>query len=191
MDLRILAVAGEQSITSQATDFDWATLVTSALVAAVISALVAILGQWVARQNAKLGARIARDNAILSADLEVATTLAKSRQEWINVLREDLALFAGLAARRSRAIALKGALDDDDFERMVALSGRIRMRLNPADEDFHELFGLMSACSLEENASELGVATGKFIEVSQRLLKREWEVLKMELRSLGVRKGDG
>jgi hypothetical protein len=184
MGFELFAVTAGTNFTSQTTQFDWRTIITSALLAAVISALVAIIGQWVTRQNAKLAARIARENARLSANLEIAKTLANSRQEWINLLREDMAQFAGISAKRSRLIIEGDTLEGDEFESMVALSARIRMRLNPNDSDFEELWACMSKCSLEKDPGEQGKATKSFVQVSQRILKREWEVLKQELQEL-------
>lgn len=184
MDLFVLAVAAKKVGAQSVERFDWTTLLTSALVAAVISALVAIIGQWVARENAKLAAKISRENARLSANLEVAKTLAASRQEWINILREDMAQYGGLSAKRSRAIVAEEVFSHEEFEKMVAVSARIRMRLNPEDEDFDDLLNRMSECSVEKDPGRLGIATREFVRISQKLLKREWEVLKEELRKL-------
>lgn len=184
MILNLLTAVAKTVDNSQNGQIDWSTLVTSALIAALISAFVTIIGQWVARQNAKLAATIAQQNAKLAADLEVATTLTKSRQEWINILREDMAHFAGLSARRSRAISAGQAFDADDFERMVAISARIQMRLNPRDPHFDALVSNISDCSLEKDASKHGKATGDFVRISQVILKEEWEVLKRELKEL-------
>ena len=183
-DLATLANAAGKVGASAQGQFDWTTLVTSALVAAVISALLAIIGQWVARENAKLAAQISQENSRLSANLEVAKTLAESRQEWINILREDMAQFAGLSAKRSRVIVAGEVFNDGEFEKMVAVGARIRMRLDPKDADFDELLRSMSECSLEKEPGALGKAASEFVRVSQRILKREWEVLKTELRKL-------
>ena len=179
-----LAAASVEATLTQKTKLDWTTLVTSALLAALVSALVAFVGQWVARQNAKLAARIARENAKLSANLEIATTLSQSRQEWINLLREDMAQFVGFAARRSRVLAANEVFSGEEFGKMIAVSARIRMRMNADDEDFEELLKLMSSCSQEKDPGELGSKTNGFVQVSQRILKREWEVLKQELNKL-------
>lgn len=138
----------------------------------------------VSRDNAQLAAEIARRNAILSAELEIAKTMTASRQEWINVLREDMAEFAGISARRSRVIASGEVLGAEEFERMVVLSARIQMRLNPKDDHFEDLLDSISSCSLEKDAGKHGRATKDFVQVSQKILKKEWEVLKNELKNL-------
>lgn len=189
MAIWFLASAAEETATKSGGAFDWTTLITSALVAAVISALVAMIGQWVSRQNAKLAAEIARENAKLSASLEVAKTLSQSRQDWINILREDMAQYVGLAAARSRALSKGDTLSDDDFSRMVSLTARIRMRMNSDDEDFAELIDLMGECASKKNPGEIGKAGNQFNSVCQRILKREWEVLKSELRALNSASG--
>ena len=166
--------------------FDWKTLLTSALVAAVISAIVAMVGQWVSRKNAKLAAEIARENARLTANLEVAQTLSQSRQEWINILREDMAQFVGLAVARSRILAVGSQLETEDFAKIVALGARIRMRMNRQDADYDKLLEIMKGCTTAKDASEIGKASNEFVVVSQNILKREWEVLKRELQSIGV-----
>lgn len=186
MTFAFFAAAVAKVAEHDAGQFDWTTLITSALVAAVISAVVAILGQRVSRQNAELAAKIAQKNAELAANLEVAKTLAKSRQEWINILREDMAQFVGLSAKRSRCLISNEEFSGEEFARMVALSARIQMRLNPKDEDFDELLGAMSDCSLKKAPAILGKATKSFTRISQRLLKREWEALKKELVNLNA-----
>lgn len=186
MIFSILAASRDQGTASVQSQFDWTTLITSALIAALISSIVAIIGQWVARQNAKLAAEIAQSNAKLAANLEVSRTLSQSRQEWINVLREDMAEFIGICSIRLRFINGEEDLSDEEFARMISLSSRIRLRLNPDDEDFDELWSLMGSCASEADPRKLGRFSNKFAKVSQKILKQEWDVLKDELNQISA-----
>ena len=78
-------------------------ILTSAVVAALVSAVVTLIGHKIARQNALLASEIARENARLSAALESAKKLADSRQNWIDQLRDDMASFLALSYQRNRA----------------------------------------------------------------------------------------
>lgn len=53
--------------------------------------------------------------------------------------------------------------------------------MNPADPDFNELQNSMYEFVGIDDTTEKFLANPKYIEVCQRILKREWEVLKGEV----------
>ena len=58
--------------------------------------------------------------------------------------------------------------------------------MNRDDEEYDELLEIMKKCATTKNAGEIGKASSEFVGVSQNILKREWEVLKRELRDIGA-----
>ncbi len=161
-----------------------ADVFTSAFVAAVVAAVVALIGHLISRQNARLAGEIARENARLSASLEAAKKLADSRQNWIDELRQDMSEFVSLAVIRKRSRDTGSPIKDNDFERLMMVSSRISMRMNPLDADYEALEKSMANCMLPSDASASGEHSRAFVVISQRILKREWDVLKTALLKL-------
>lgn len=165
---------------------DWSTTFSSAVVAAIVAAIVSLLGHWVSRQNTKLTASIAQENARLSAKLESAIKLADSRQHWINELRQDMAAFLGLAVIRNRSRIAGETMASDDFEQLLTVSSRISMRMNPNDADYVPLTQAMAQCMFSEDPLDSGKVSRNFVAICQRILKREWDVLKRDLKDLNL-----
>jgi hypothetical protein len=150
----------------------------AAVVAAIIAGLFALIGNLGDRSNAKLAAEISRKNAELNASLEAAKQLATNRQEWINGLREDMSYFMALATEK----------DNKNFDRLKVIQTRLRieLRLNPKDIDYERLRSSMAAVvKSTRDLPEDDNGMGAYIEVCQKILKREWDVLKGELQSIG------
>jgi hypothetical protein len=148
------------------------------IVAAIIAGLFALIGHLGDRSNAKLAAEISRKNAELNAALEAAKQLASNRQEWINGLREDMSSFMALATER----------DHETFDRskVIQTGLRIELRMNPEDRDYQILRSSMSAVvKSTDGMTEKDDGMGTYIETCQKILKREWDVLKGELKSIG------
>ena len=141
-----------------------------------VAALVAWLGHRISRSNAMLAAEISQRNAELQAALHANVKLAEFRQHWINALREDMAKFQAMGAVPSGE-----PTESQDF---YELGTRIELRMNPDDPDYNELQdALYSYYSAHEEIDKLE-ANAPFVEVCQRILKREWDVLKSDLRRL-------
>lgn len=107
---------------------------------------------------------------------ESVIAISGFRQRWINDLRDALAEFQSFGVHPLTDAAL-----ERDFYR---LGTKIELLMNPMDEDYEELqgimYGLLSASSGDTIAKYK--LNPDFVEVSQRILKREWERLKNELR---------
>jgi len=105
-----------------------------------------------------------------------ASQVAQFRQEWINRLRDDLAQFHAIGVTPEHEPHL-----DMEFYR---IGTRIELMINPDDEDYQIMQDLLYGYL---TTSEAGIAekysnNPEFIEVSQRILKREWERLKQDIR---------
>ena len=119
--------------------------------------------------------------------------ISEFRQAWINNLRESLADYHSIGITPEPQ---PGQENNPVFNKeLYKIGTRIELLMNPDDEDFKELQNILYQY-LENAAEELGeVSTeqqgkiqsrfgpnAKFVEVSQRILKREWERLKQDLK---------
>ena len=156
------------------------------IVAAFFAACVAAIGHWVNRDNAKFQGSIAldssrntniqvRENAKLNARLTSKLKLVEMRQSWINGLRDDLAAF--------QAIGVTPDVEHANEREFYRLGTRIELFMNPNDIDFPELKRCLYAFLEAESTLEKYSANPAFVSVCQRILKREWEVLKAEMRA--------
>lgn len=155
------------------------------LVTAVIGAVIGLIGHWAARSNAKLQARISQEiahqtnrisesNAKLQTHLAANLKLADFRQAWINALRDDMAAFQALGV--TPGVAQRS---EQDFYR---LGTRIELRMNPQDPDYQELQDCLYAYLQADDDHGKYAANPRYVEVCQRILKREWDVLKKEIQ---------
>ncbi|MEM1197517.1 MAG: hypothetical protein AAGH57_15550 [Pseudomonadota bacterium] len=163
----------------------------AAVIAAVVGGAFLLIRTLIERSATKLQAEIQRENAKLSADIqrENASThaklssniqLAKFRQAWIDGLREDMAKF--------QSFGVTPELDQRTKREFYELGTRIELRLNPDDEDFTELHDAMYEFLDASNIAQKYSANPRFVAVCQRILKKEWDVLKGEVKS--VARGD-
>jgi hypothetical protein len=127
--------------------------------------------------SARQGIRAARVGRVHASTLEIS----KYRQDWINSLRDEIADFIGAAGNPN----VEGA----DVRGMTAMA-KIHLRMNPKDQDCLALVDAMIALSrtIKQKKDSVGIqnwgdANSELIEVSHRILKREWERLKNDLSS--------
>lgn len=162
---------------------------TPLVVAACVAGMVAVIGHWVSRGNttltnninreaARLGAEQARQNARLAAQLQANLKLAEMRQVWINNLRDDMAAF------QARGVT-PGNSQEQDLE-FYRLGTRIELFMNRADPDYEALsqalYAFLGAKTLEEKYA----ANPRYVAICQRILKREWDVLKAEIKEVAA-----
>jgi hypothetical protein len=111
--------------------------------------------------------------------LAVELKLVEFRQDWINALRNDLADF----------ISAAGTPDvEGSAARGISAMARINLRLNPKDPDFdhfidrmHDLSSMIHSAKDKDTIQAWGLANADLIDISQRILKREWDRLKADL----------
>lgn len=101
--------------------------------------------------------------------------IAEFRHQWINKLRNAMAEF--------QSYGVLPNLDPTKEREFFKLGTEIELLVNPKDEDFHSL-----QCSLyrfmrsaKGNTAEKYANNSEYIEICQRILKREWERLKSDL----------
>ena len=130
----------------------------------------------VSRQASELSNKISRENAQLAARLSANLKLAEMRQAWINNLRADMVEFQAMAVT-----------PDMDFQRetkFYQLMARIELSLNPQDVDYAELSGTLYRYIEGDDVEQRRANDVPYLAVCQRILKREWDVLKDEIRTV-------
>jgi hypothetical protein len=137
----------------------------TALIAVVMGPLVSL---WAARRQSRV------------------TVLSANRQAWINTLRDLIAEcmaisgFIHIADWSDR----KQSEFDEKMERFALLVAKIRLMLNPNEQDHKRLSEMLgqlmkSMRSLNEKDPVKGAQLMKdFLPLSQTILKREWERVK-------------
>ena len=148
---------------------------TIALVAALTALCAVLLGPlvslWVAQKQVSV--------SVLSAN----------RQVWINTLRDQLAEFSSiLAVIHAGEWAERTEKEyDEELKQMIFLVSKIKLMLNPKEEDHERLSSLLTKAAQtvrarakdEKVKSTEGVQLdAEMLPLSQSILKREWERVK-------------
>ena len=103
--------------------------------------------------------------------------ISEMRQAWINNLRDAMSVF--------QSYGVTPELEHADKREWYEAGTKIELLMNPADPDFGELQQRMYAFLGAEDTDEKFTANPLYIAVCQRILKREWEVLKSEVNAAG------
>lgn len=159
----------------------------SVFAAAVVAGFVGLVGHWINRSTTKLQARLSletakqtidqsRDNARLQTKLAANLKLAEMRQAWIDRLRDDMASFQSLGVTPD--------LEHRSAQDFYRLGTKIQLSMNPADPDYAGLYACLLAFHRAKTEQEKYDADPAYVEVCQRILKREWDVLKSEIKAV-------
>jgi len=149
----------------------------------VLSLLVAVLAVFV---GPLISLRIARRQVMSSLEVANKQIVAPMRQAWINNLRDILSEVSSSALHYFVA----GFEDrtDDEYRRLTLLEHRVRLMLNPKEEDHKTLETLIRTmiASLErdkgnESDRDFIAAYEAEIKLSREVLKREWDRVKAPL----------
>jgi len=136
----------------------WAIPLIAALIA-FTGVMITIILQW---RNFKKQIRSAH-----------ALKIAEMRQAWINNLRDAMCTF--------QSYGVTPDLDHNATREFYEHGTRIELMMNPKDPDYDELhsclYKFLSAATHEDKFA----SNPQFVEVCQRILKREWDVLKSEI----------
>lgn len=146
--------------------------------------------------------KLSRDSARENVSLKQKELTAANRQAWINTLRKDLAAFIAAAntiyelhrIKSGRAsvlanigkpeYAMKELLEwsvayNKAVQQTEELCAKIKLLINPVENKSIQLIKLlddtMKCAKSEKSADEI---TNEIIEVSQKILKEEWERVK-------------
>lgn len=103
-----------------------------------------------------------------------AIKISEMRQAWINDLRVAMSKF--------QSYGVTPNLNHSSEREFYEAGTQIELFMNPEDVDFPELqnclYAFLSASSAEDKYS----ANSGYVAVCQRILKREWETLKREIK---------
>ncbi|WP_316635977.1 hypothetical protein [uncultured Flavobacterium sp.] len=144
----------------------------------IIAGLAVFFGPLVSiaitKRTLKLNSAIASKNLI-----------SPIRQQWINELRNTITELTA----KSHHYCLVGTEDrkDKEYYRIIELEMKIRLLINPKEEDHKTLTLLIS--EMLNNLYKIGSDTelmfwekhAAVIEISQVILKREWERVKSDI----------
>lgn len=149
---------------------------TVAIISAVTALFAVLLGPLVSMWAAQRQSRV----AVLSAN----------RQAWINALRDLISEYISIsglihAGDWSNRTEIEF---DQKMERLALLSAKIRLMLNPKEEDHQRLSKLLgdllltmggrAAAGNKRDAQKARTLVNELVPLSQSILKREWERVK-------------
>jgi hypothetical protein len=148
-------------------------------IAAAVTAIVAVIvGPLVTLTVAKRQIEASKKTADLQARSNV---LSKSRQEWINTLRNEIAGFMS-----SMGHALPATISDTSgatlqLTKDVRLHyAKVQLLINPKEEDHQAV--VLKMASMIQQMSQLNLsfedANLELTALAQKVLKREWERVK-------------
>lgn len=109
-------------------------------------------------------------NKKTSADL--AVKLSDYRVDWIHRLRDSMAEF--------QSYAVTPGIDHSMDRKFYELGTKIELLMNPLDEDFETLNMCQYRMLSAKTTLEKYMANPEYVKVCQRILKREWERVKVE-----------
>ena len=105
-----------------------------------------------------------------------ALKIAEMRQAWINNVREAMAVF--------QSYGINPETDKLKNREFCEAGTRIKLLMNPDDPDYAELISTIDKFDYKDGRTEIYtqfMIDPKYISVCQKILKREWEVLKKEV----------
>jgi len=146
---------------------------------AVVALVAVIVGPAVSLRVAKRQMLSSRAIAELQAR---ANVLSKTRQEWINNLRQEVASFITtieiivplMFAQKDTAEMSK------QVSQMYLQLNRIRLLINPDEDDHSSLVKIMQEVAIMVTSCDRTAASRshELTSLSQKILKREWERVK-------------
>ncbi|AXT27597.1 hypothetical protein D1823_14035 [Ruegeria sp. AD91A] len=117
-------------------------------------------------------------NRLISTEMKIA----EMRKKWIDDLRDDLAVFSSLVSTES---------GPESMREEVELASRILLRLNPKDPNYDSLREHLKSASGEFGAEDPDMSELVALrEVSQKILKHEWERLKHDIKNAHMLEGE-
>jgi len=109
------------------------------------------------------------------------SVVSANRQKWIDALREDIAQFITEADGARARLADNPIVDLDIRQRgarMTFLFNRVRLRLNPDEEDHSQLLEILEKLLDWKHLKAGRPLEDKVASIAQRILKREWRRVK-------------
>ncbi|MCB2135355.1 MAG: hypothetical protein KDE08_05325 [Rhodobacteraceae bacterium] len=133
------------------------------------SAIIASLASWYATRRTLAGQKTERNlNRVLK--------LSDFRQDWTNELRSEFAQYLAILLGQK-------PISHERINEMALFHNKIILRMNHEDEDFETLMNAMSeALQAAKSDSPMTNQRVELTIVMSRILKREWERLKHDMR---------
>ena len=103
--------------------------------------------------------------------------IAEMRQNWINSLRDAMSKF--------QSFGVTPGIPHLQEREFYEWGTRIELLMNPQDPDYKELHNCLYRFLAAEDILDKYAANPEFVEICQRILKREWETLKKEIAAAG------
>lgn len=142
--------------------------VVTAVIVPILGALIGVLSAWITSRRLK-------KNEDKRRPFEGMLKIAEFRQQWINKLRSSMSEF--------QSYGILPNLDPTKEREFYKLGTEIELLMNPNDEDYRalqdSLYSFLS--SAKASAIEKYKNNPGYIEICQKILKREWERLKTDL----------
>lgn len=104
-----------------------------------------------------------------------ALKISEMRQAWINNLRDAMATF--------QSFGVTPNLNQLEQREWYEAGTKIELLMNPLDEDYSNLQETMYAYFNARDITEKYLANTPYIQTCQRILKREWETIKIEINN--------
>lgn len=117
-----------------------------------------------------------------------ADTVSKSRNNWINIWRDELSNFLAIADMLRHETTTKKACNEHEYIELLKeyhiAKNKIIMRLNLNEKRHQEVYLLINKIAYEESLGndDYKVAKEALMAVSRDLLKEEWERVKLEAK---------
>lgn len=152
------------------------TTETIAVISAVTALLAVLLSLLVSLWAAQRQSRV--------------TVLSANRQAWINTLRDLIAEYISITGlMHAGDWSSRTEIEfDQKMERLALLSAKVRLMLNPKEEDHQRLGQLLgdllltmggrAATGDKRDAKRARTLVEELVPLSQSILKREWERVK-------------
>lgn len=117
-----------------------------------------------------------------------ADTISKSRNNWINIWRDELSNFLAIADMLRHETTTKKACNEHEYIELLKeyhiAKNKIIMRLNLNEKRHQEVYLLINKIAYEEPLynDDYKIAKEALMAVSRDLLKEEWERVKLEAK---------
>ena len=140
---------------------------------ALLALLGVLVGVGLTYANARRSNEISERNAQRVDSTTRSIKLSEHRLLWIQKLRDEMAVF--------QSWGMTPGVDHAAKREFYEHGTRIELLMNPRDPDYRALQGLMYRLLSADGIDEKYSVSGEYVELCQGILKREWEIAKMEL----------
>jgi hypothetical protein len=177
-----MQLGGAMSWLSEATHDQAKAAVFAATIAFIIgltSSIVALIIGWRQGTSARLSAEAAKASAnaaVLTARAAGERAIATMGLQWVQDLRKIL----------SEYHAVLVSYDPADYRKVSELGTHLDLMLNLDETEQRELWEVAEEVFRTKNKDQRVVLDSKLMAAGRRVLKKEWQTIKWELRGKGL-----